>query len=158
VYGLAETIQAHNLVELSAVLLELLAAEVPSEQRTHIYRRVASALITAGWSAANGREKLNLKGQAVEPDRATNLTQRLAASVQRLNQMNYQARWEAHARGPRLILEHCPYAAILKSHPEMCQIDRHLLQELSGATVVQTECLALDERGAPFCRFALQTR
>jgi predicted ArsR family transcriptional regulator len=142
-YGLAENTQAHSLGQLSGVLLELLASERPSEQQPGLYRQVACAL----------------KAASTEPVVASSsLTQRLSQTVQQLNQLNYQARWEAYAQGPRLILGHCPYAAILSRHPEMCQIDRYLLQELVGAPVVQTERLALDQRGAPFCRFVLQTR
>ena len=142
-YGLVETTQAHNLGELSGVLLELLASERPVGQQPGLYHQVARGLKSAN---------------TVESSSSSSLTQRLSHTVQQLNQLNYQARWEAYARGPRLILGHCPYAAILSRHPEMCQIDRHLLQELVGAPVVQTERLALDERGAPYCRFALQTR
>ncbi len=169
-YGLAETAQAHNLDTLVGVLLDLLAVDEPAEHRLQRYRTIAAGLKSAGLksaglksagcgvdrpAAAPGRARPGLK--AVQP-RSASLTQRLAATVQDLNHLNYQARWEAHAQGPRLILEHCPYAAILKNHPEICQIDRFLLQELTGVPVAQTERLALDERGAPFCRFALQTR
>ena len=157
-YGLAESVQAHSLGELSGVLLELLAAEVTSERRPALYRQVACALITAGLNPSCEGSQVPSQDSDRQLPRSVSLTQRLSATVQNLNQLNFQARWEAHAQGPRLILGHCPYAAILKSHPEMCQIDRHLLEELSGAPVVQTERLVKDDRGAPFCRFVLQTR
>jgi predicted ArsR family transcriptional regulator len=151
-YALAETAQAHSLGQLCGVLLELLASERSSEQQPGLYRQVACALKAAAAEP--------LQAAVAEPpsQASSHLTQRLTQTVQQLNQLNYQARWEAHVQGPRLILGHCPYAAILSRHPEMCQIDRHLLQELAGAPVVQTERLALDQRGAPFCRFVLQTR
>jgi predicted ArsR family transcriptional regulator len=142
-YTLAEATQAHSLGALASVLLEMLASERPKEQQPGLYQQVACALKSSG---------------SQPPPVSRSLTQRLSQTVQQLNQLNYRARWEAHAQGPRLILGHCPYAAILSHHPELCQIDRYLLQELVGAPVEQTERLALDERGAPFCRFALHTR
>ena len=157
-YGLAESVQAHSLGELSGVLLELLEAEVAVELRPALYQKVACALKSTGLAVSGDGGRVSSQSSGGQFPRPVSLTQRLAASVQNLNQLNYQARWEAHAQGPRLILGHCPYAAILKRHPEMCQIDRHLLEELSGAPVEQTERLAKDERGAPFCRFVLQTR
>ena len=40
------------------------------------------------------------------------IARRLNSSVEKLNQMNYHARWEAGPQGPRLIFGHCPYAAL----------------------------------------------
>ena len=51
-----------------------------------------------------------------QPSGAGNLTQRLNACVHLLNEMNYQARWEARSSGPRLVFSHCPYATILPSN------------------------------------------
>jgi len=158
IYTLADTVQAHSLGELSGILLDLLAEQVPTGERTQLYRQVAFALKSVGQAGSNGRSARLAQDAEVETSRMTNLTGRLTTTVQGLNQLNYHARWEAHAQGPQLILTHCPYAAILKRHPEMCQIDRYLLQELSGAPVVQTERLTPDERGVPFCRFVLQSR
>src|SRR4026207_78517 len=41
------------------------------------------------------------------------IVKRLNLIVEKLNQMNYHARWEAGREGPRVILGHCPYAAII---------------------------------------------
>ena len=49
------------------------------------------------------------------------IARRLNSSVEKLNQMNYHARWEAGPQGPRLIFGHCPYAALIGKHPELCQ-------------------------------------
>jgi predicted ArsR family transcriptional regulator len=81
------------------------------------------------------------------------LTHRLYQAIQRLNQMGYQARWEAHSEAPRLLLGHCPYAAILSKHPELCQMDAYLLEELMGVPADQIKKLAQDSRGARYCLF-----
>lgn len=78
---------------------------------------------------------------------------RLAQVVERLNALHYQARWEAHAQGPHVILERCPYAVILDRHPELCRMDAELLSALLGAPVQQTARLEPNARGIPFCRF-----
>jgi predicted ArsR family transcriptional regulator len=87
------------------------------------------------------------------PERTLHITRRLALTIERLNALHYQARWEAHAQGPRVILEHCPYAAILAKHSELCQMDGFLLQDLLGTNVEQSARLELNARGLPFCMF-----
>jgi predicted ArsR family transcriptional regulator len=81
------------------------------------------------------------------------LTHRLYQAVQRLNELGYQARWEAHSEAPRLLLGHCPYAAILPGHPELCKMDAYLLEGLLGVPVAQTKKRAQDSRGARYCLF-----
>jgi len=63
------------------------------------------------------------------------VAKQLSLVVEKLNQMNYHARWEAGAAGPRIIFGHCPYAAIVENHPELCQMDAGLLLNLLGRVV-----------------------
>ena len=58
------------------------------------------------------------------------IAKRLSLTVEQLNTMNYHARWEAGSQGPRLIFGHCPYAAIVGKHPELCRMDAALLKAL----------------------------
>jgi predicted ArsR family transcriptional regulator len=81
------------------------------------------------------------------------MTQRLAKAVLRLNELGYQARWEAHSEAPHVILGHCPYALILPEHPELCQMDAHLLESLLGQPARQTKKLAVDSNGKHYCQF-----
>jgi predicted ArsR family transcriptional regulator len=60
------------------------------------------------------------------------LPKRLAQTIQHLNEMNYQARWEAGAFGPRILFSNCPYAAIWTQFPGLCQMDQHLLERWTG--------------------------
>jgi len=94
--------------------------------------------------------------QRDEIDQGQPVTLRLNAAVQRLNQLHYRAHWEAHAGGPQGILGQCPYAAILARHPELCQIDHHLLQAMSGRPVLQVEKAASSPDGPHTCRFTIQ--
>ncbi len=80
------------------------------------------------------------------------IARRLTFIVEKLNQMKYHARWEAGAGGPRVIFGHCPYAAILAKHPELCRMDAALLEELMGVSVEQ---LTTIREGSSSCVFAM---
>lgn len=81
------------------------------------------------------------------------IARRLNASVEKLNQMNYHARWEAGPQGPRLIFGHCPYAALIGKHPELCRMDEALLGQLMGDAV--TQMYTIGKEGSSLCVFAL---
>jgi predicted ArsR family transcriptional regulator len=81
------------------------------------------------------------------------ITKRLSLTVETLNAMNYHARWEAGPQGPRLIFGHCPYAAIIEKHPELCRMDEHLINELMGNSA--TQMFKIGKDGSVMCVFAL---
>jgi len=80
---------------------------------------------------------------------------RLNQTIRRLDEMNYQARWEASSQGPRVILGHCPYAAILAENPELCQMDAVFLSSQLAQAVDQVAKLERGPQGIPHCIFAL---
>jgi predicted ArsR family transcriptional regulator len=65
------------------------------------------------------------------------ISKRIAALIERLNEAHYHARWEAGAQGPRILLGHCPYYAIIRQHPVLCQMDAFALGEQLGAKATQ---------------------
>ena len=85
-----------------------------------------------------------IAGQMVAkfPADSTNPTRRLYSSIRALNRMNYQAHWEAHGEHPRIMLGHCPYSALVGQHPEICQMDEFVLEDLLDSPVKQIEKLA----------------
>jgi len=83
----------------------------------------------------------------------TALSQKLVNAIEILNRFNYQARWEAHRDGPRILLGRCPYQKILHQHPELCQMDHSLLENITSSSVKQTARLAKDTSGAIYCLF-----
>ena len=91
-----------------------------------------------------------------ETDSGRHITQRLGGAVSRLNDLEYQARWEAHSITPRIILGNCPYAAIVNDHPELCKMDAHLLENLVNQAVTQTAKLQRTPQGLPVCVFVLK--
>lgn len=133
VYRLGNEVLGDNL----AFLVNALFEQIPSEQVEFTLQALGHAL------AAN------------PPDRAAPLMRRLAAAVERLNAANYHARWEAHATGPRLVLGHCPYAAVINRRPELCRMDAILLQTLLGVNVEQVAKLERTELGNVYCIFRL---
>jgi len=86
------------------------------------------------------------------PERAS-FIQRLNETTTRLNALKYQCRWEASPEGPRVILGHCPYAAVLAENPELCQMDQAALEYLLGVPMQQVARLERGPQGAPRCVF-----
>jgi predicted ArsR family transcriptional regulator len=81
------------------------------------------------------------------------VARRLHLTVEQLDEMKYHARWEAGPQGPRLIFSHCPYAAIIEKHPELCRMDEYLLKELLGDSA--TQMFKIGKEGSLLCVFAL---
>ena len=132
VYSLPRAALGDNLAALSDALL----TEVPSS---------VTMEALAGHLARNLTGESDLGGQS--------LAKRLNLTVEKFNQMNYHAHWEAGSEGPRLLFSHCPYAAILEKHPELCQLDRSLLEEWMGQPARQIFRTGKD--GSSVCVFVI---
>ncbi|MBW8012166.1 MAG: helix-turn-helix domain-containing protein [Chloroflexi bacterium] len=129
--------QDNSLTELASALLSQIYGQRESRQRTQRLKKLAGALM-APLGALIGTT-----------------TQRLGAAVERLNELRYKARWEAHAHAPRLILGQCPYAAIIESHPELCRMDAYLLEGLLDSSVRQTAKLGRSPEDPQQCVFII---
>ncbi len=81
------------------------------------------------------------------------LAKRLNLTVEKLNQMNYHSRWEAGSEGPRVIFDHCPYAAIIDKHPELCRMDDAMLAQWMGQTASQI--FRTGKEGSSICVFVM---
>jgi predicted ArsR family transcriptional regulator len=136
-YALSGHTHQHNLDRLSSALLEELLSQNSNEEISLVLKRITKRL---------------LKDYKI----SSALTQRLYQAVQRLNDMHYDARWEARAEAPFVILGFCPYASILHDHPELCELDGLLIEALLTRPVRQVDKLARDERGMTCCRFMIQ--
>jgi predicted ArsR family transcriptional regulator len=138
IFKVSARTQGNNLDRLVGVLLTDSLTSLPPVEQTAALRRLAHKLLGSGLKTGG------------------NLTQRLVQAVPRLNDMQYQARWEARAESPRLILGYCPYAPILSEHPELCHLDAYLLEDLLRFPVRQTAKLARDQRGLSYCAFVIE--
>jgi predicted ArsR family transcriptional regulator len=132
---LSAALQGDNLTELLDSVLGEWLGNIPEKKKEERLRELAKAL-------------------GGEPQAAhLPLARRLAQIVERLNEKHYAARWEAGANGPRVIFGHCPYAAIIERHPELCQMDASLLEGRVGLGARQT---AKIEKGQGACIFVLR--
>ncbi|MCF6278446.1 MAG: helix-turn-helix domain-containing protein [Anaerolineales bacterium] len=138
IYGLSRGILGDGLPLLAEHLLDAWLGSAPEPEQKSRLEDLAKRLA-------------NLPAS----DAGVSLMVRLAAVVKNLNKLGYHARWEAHADGPRIILEHCPYAAIIHARPELCQMDAALLAEYLDRHVTQIAKLEGDETGRPYCVFVV---
>jgi predicted ArsR family transcriptional regulator len=139
VYALSRQALGDNLDNLAGGLMSELLDGLAGKDRDIRLRALAKRLA--------GEYNANSTVQAIP------ITRRLAQVIERLNELHYQARWEASAGGPRIILGHCPYAGIIEAHPELCQMDAYLLEEWCGSHVQQAAKLQVSDIGLPFCEF-----
>jgi len=137
-YSLSLPMQGDNLSALSAALLEAHLGDLSADEREPALEDLA--------------ERLSASPPGVP---GMTLPRRLSALVEVLSTLHYQARWEARATGPHIILGHCPFAAIIGRHPELCRMDAHLLKRGLGAPVAQEAKLEPNERGVPVCIFSM---
>jgi predicted ArsR family transcriptional regulator len=82
------------------------------------------------------------------------MPKRLSLLIEKLDEMHYQARWEAGAEGPRVIFGRCPFAKIIERHPELCQMDASMLKVSLGRPILQTIKSESITRG--LCPFAFK--
>ncbi len=99
-----------------------------------------SALANALLTETGSRLKVDaIAGRILDSGQFANLpvTKRLVLLIEKINEMNYQSRWEAGADGPRVIFGRCPYAKVIEGHPELCKMDAALLEKALGRPVLQ---------------------
>jgi predicted ArsR family transcriptional regulator len=137
VFGASDKVLGNGMQGLLEAVLDTWLEEVPEERREVPLRRLAERL--GGTSAAAGAAA----------------SQRLGQAVERLNKLHYQTRWEAGARGPRMILGRCPYAAIIEKHPDLCRMDSYLLEACTGMKVRQAAKLERGKDGVRRCVFLM---
>ena len=84
------------------------------------------------------------------------ITVRLSNATQYLNDFHYKAHWEAHADAPHIFFAQCPFSQIITQHPELCKMDKYLLENLTGERVEQLEKQTRSPQGPSYCCFVHQ--
>jgi len=133
-YSLSQSALGDNLAALADALL----AETGSTLRQ---------------GSGQGLNVEGIAGRILDPDPFANLaiTKRLVLLIDKLNEMHYQARWEAGAEGPRVIFGRCPFAKIIENHPELCKVDSAMLEISLGRPIIQITKNETSVRGScPF--------
>jgi predicted ArsR family transcriptional regulator len=141
----SEKTLGNNLDQLVAALLDIIKRQGDSASYDAALRALAGQIAQSSTSKDGFSEKTT-----------QSLTYRLTNAVRLLNQLHYQARWEAWRGAPRLILGHCPYSAIIHQYPELCRMDAYLLEGLTQARGQQTSKLTPDSKGALHCIFRIE--
>ncbi len=111
---------------------------------------LANALLTEAGSGLNVEA---IASHILNSSQFANLpvAKRLVLLVEKLDEMHYQARWEAGAEGPRVIFGRCPYAKVIDGHPELCKMDAVLLEKALGRPVSRSSKNEMVGRGlCPF--------
>lgn len=134
IYGISRKIQGDGLDRLSSSLLEKWLDGAQDDEHVSKLKALAESM-----------------GGVVDAEKS--VIRNLVKTNEKLNEMHYQARWEASPVGSRIILGHCPYAAIVTEHPELCTMDAFILEMMLGPHVEQTVKLQLNDKGLPFCAF-----
>ncbi len=78
---------------------------------------------------------------------------RLKETMQFLQARQYQPSWEARPHGPRIRFDNCPYSSLIRSHPQLCQVDTHLLEVLTGGECIHVSRIDIDSPQRTFCLF-----
>lgn len=139
IYGISHRMLGDGLEELSSALLCEWLGDVPEEIQIAKLESLAARL-----------------GKGFAGTGTTPLPKKLTELVRSLNRLHYQARWEAGAMGARIVLGHCPFSAIIDSHPELCRVDALLLEKsMTGQHVEQAVKLEKIGQGLPQCIFTI---
>ena len=113
---------------------------------------LSDALLTEAGSVVS-MEALAKRLAGEENKAGEPLAKRLNLAVEKFNQMKYHAHWEAGPEGPRILFGHCPYAAIIDKHPELCKMDTSILQQWMAQPVRQIFRAGKD--GSTVCVFVV---
>jgi predicted ArsR family transcriptional regulator len=76
--------------------------------------------------------------------------------IEQLNRLQYHARWEARPAGPCIIFQNCPYRDYLRRFPDLCELDRQMLQNSLRSPVILEHHAHPDQAQPPDCRFTVQ--
>ena len=74
------------------------------------------------------------------PDENQTIITKLNSLISKLSEMNYSPRWETQFQGPIIHFGNCPYRKLLKSHPELCEMDKMIISKYlnQDAKIVNT--------------------
>ena len=138
-YALSAASQPDSSTRLIRSLLAVLSDPKPGKRIGTRLKRLAAKLI----------------GDIQHPD--GHITHRLVSTVKHLEEMGYRSHWQAQPEGPEVVLGTCPYSVIIAIHPELCQMDTHMIQLLLGEKVEHKSKLVQGQDGLPQCVFKLQS-
>ncbi len=127
----------NNYQGLAAGLIEQLKTQLPSAQVNGILEGVAD----------------HMAENALIPDAPLNV--RLDHVVSYLNKNGYAAQWHSNGSGEHVLeVTNCPYEQVSCDNPELCRMDRKLIEGLISVPVHRTTCQLDDDHEA--CTYVIQ--
>jgi DeoR family suf operon transcriptional repressor len=135
VYASVEKNARGSLEPLADGLLAELLQSCPPGEADHPFKRIASTIVSRYHFETN------------------NPTRRLYNTMKVLNQMGYHAHWEAHVVSPRIMLDKCPYRSLVDRHPEVCQLDKYIIERCLATPVEQIEKKSVNRKSLTQCVF-----
>lgn len=138
-----------------------MAFQLSEKARPDMLASLADALLDMGLSSTASQDFVAELSSRLFPHSAVDnppahFPVHLNQVIETINQYPYQARWEAHKSGPRVVFSNCPYAAIIQDHPELCHVDCRMLEKYTGLSVKQTEKMGFSHTASTTCVFLLQ--
>lgn len=86
----------------------------------------------------------------IKLDKTSSLLINFNKFIQILENFNYKARWETHFQGPVVFFNNCPYRKIIHKYPELCELDRMIIEKSLNQKVYCHSTIAKNSR---FCQF-----
>jgi len=80
------------------------------------------------------------------------LIHRMNDLIKELNLRNYDARWETRKKGPIIIIDNCPYRALLHEFPGFCLMDQRIISQILRREVDHIQSF----RESTNCRFQIK--
>lgn len=126
----------NNYQGLASGLLDQMKEQLPPTQVAHILEGVAEEMVA----------------RAMIPEAPIEV--RLDHVVAFLEESGYTAHWQPNGAGPLLSVTNCPYEQVSCRNPELCVMDKKLLEGLTGRPVERLTCQ--HDEGAEACVYRVK--
>jgi predicted ArsR family transcriptional regulator len=90
-------------------------------------------------------------GVQLKPETAINERARLLAEI--MDREGFSLEWKRNEHELRIIQHSCPYQSVVSEHQEVCQLDEHLIERVTGKP---TKRLEHRSKGDCACVFSIQ--
>lgn len=122
---------------LSKVMLDTLKEQQGSRTVRSFLRKVADRILQ--------NSGIDLQGEG-------NVEQKARALAEIMDREGFSLEWKRHGSELHVIQHSCPYQSVVDAHPDVCQLDEHLIQTVLGK---QTKRLKHRSKGDCACVFSI---
>lgn len=133
-----------------------LSHQAVHQPHDHLLGGALSLLLHEPADKVNNLEALSNQIMPPEEPLSGRFLATISRLLERLNYLQYHARWEARTRGPCIIFENCPYRNLLIQFPQLCELDRHILQNNLHKPVKLEQHIHPEQPTPVDCRFTIQ--